>query len=226
MTQEAELGLRDRLAQLSGVKLLRGTRLSAELERLQRQLERLREDTTDEEIWRSVELARNEKRPYTLDYVERILDDWFELHGSVDYEGVVADLPALLAAARRGESFVRLGDGTFGVMPADWLAQNERIAALGTADGDHVRFASSQVALLDAWLSNAHSASSALTLSVVAALALAVRRRHPYAVFALTVPALFSGYVLIAPLTALYTVASVTRSRWPIAACSSTDQTW
>ncbi len=78
--------------------------------------------------------------------------DWFELHGSVDYEGVVADLPALLAAARRGESFVRLGDGTFGVMPADWLAQNERIAALGTADGDHVRFASSQVALLDAWL--------------------------------------------------------------------------
>ena len=78
--------------------------------------------------------------------------DWFELHGSVDYEGVVADLPALLAAARRGESFVRLGDGTFGVMPSDWLAANERIAALGTADGDHVRFASSQVALLDAWL--------------------------------------------------------------------------
>ena len=81
MTQEAELGLRDRLAQLSGVKLLRGTRLSAELERLQRQLERLREDTSDEEIWKRVELARHEKRPYTLDYVERMLDDWFELHG-------------------------------------------------------------------------------------------------------------------------------------------------
>jgi hypothetical protein len=37
MSQEAELGLRDRPAQLSGVKLLRGTKLSAELERLQRQ---------------------------------------------------------------------------------------------------------------------------------------------------------------------------------------------
>ena len=55
MTTEAELGLRDRLAKLSGVKLLRGTRLSAELERRQRQLERLREDTSDEEIWRRVE---------------------------------------------------------------------------------------------------------------------------------------------------------------------------
>ena len=81
MSQEAELGLRDRLARLSGVKLLRGTKLSAELERLQRQLERLREDTSDEEIWKRVDLARHEKRPYTLDYVERILDDWFELHG-------------------------------------------------------------------------------------------------------------------------------------------------
>ena len=81
MTNEAELGLRDRLAKLSGVKLLRGTRLSAELERLQRQLERLKDDTSDEEIWQRVELARHQERPYTLDYVERILDDFFELHG-------------------------------------------------------------------------------------------------------------------------------------------------
>jgi acetyl-CoA carboxylase carboxyl transferase subunit alpha len=98
MTHEAELGLRDRLAQLSGVKLLRGTKLSAELERLQRQLERLREDTTDEEIWRSVELARHQDRPYTLDYVERMLDDWFELHGDrarKDDHAVVAGLGKL-----------------------------------------------------------------------------------------------------------------------------------
>ena len=78
--------------------------------------------------------------------------DWFELHGVVDYEGMSADLPALLAAARRGESFVRLGDGSFGVMPADWLARHGRITALGVAETDHVRFASSQGALLDAWL--------------------------------------------------------------------------
>lgn len=81
MTTDAELGLRERIAKLSGVKLLRGTKLSAEMERLQRQLERLRTDTSDEEIWRSVDLARHPDRPYTLDYVARILDDWFELHG-------------------------------------------------------------------------------------------------------------------------------------------------
>jgi acetyl-CoA carboxylase carboxyl transferase subunit alpha len=98
MTTEAELGLRDRLSKLSGVKLLRGTKLSAELERLQRQLERLREDSSDEEIWRCVELARHQERPYTLDYVPRILDDFFELHGDrgrLDDHAIVAGLGSL-----------------------------------------------------------------------------------------------------------------------------------
>ena len=98
MATEAELGLRDRLAKLSGVKLLRGTKLSAELERLQRQLERLRADTSDEEIWKRVELARHQDRPYTLDYVDRILDDFFELHGDrsrLDDHAIVAGLGKL-----------------------------------------------------------------------------------------------------------------------------------
>ena len=98
MTQEAEIGIRDRLARLSGVKLLRGTRLSTEMERLQRQLERVRDDSTDEEIWRSVELARHQDRPYTLDYVERILEDWFELHGDrgrLDDAAIVAGIGSL-----------------------------------------------------------------------------------------------------------------------------------
>jgi acetyl-CoA carboxylase carboxyl transferase subunit alpha len=55
--------------------------VSGEAERLEKQLERLKQDSTDEEIWHSVELARHPDRPYTLDYVARILDDWVELHG-------------------------------------------------------------------------------------------------------------------------------------------------
>src|SRR6476660_9727168 len=77
-SEEHELGIRQRL---SGLPLLRGARVSGEAERLERQLERLKQDTTDEAIWHSVELARYQDRPYTLDYVARILDDWVELHG-------------------------------------------------------------------------------------------------------------------------------------------------
>jgi len=78
---EHELRLRERLSRLRNMPLLGGAKLSGELERLQRQIDRLAEEATDDEIWRSVELARHVDRPYTLDYVERLLDDWFELHG-------------------------------------------------------------------------------------------------------------------------------------------------
>jgi acetyl-CoA carboxylase carboxyl transferase subunit alpha len=66
---------------LSNLPLLRGTRVTGEADRLRDQIDRLVAETTDEDIWRSVELARHEDRPYTLDYVERIVDDWVELHG-------------------------------------------------------------------------------------------------------------------------------------------------
>jgi acetyl-CoA carboxylase carboxyl transferase subunit alpha len=78
--------------------LLGGAKLSGELDRLQRQLDRMSKEPTDEEIWRSVELARHEDRPYTLDYVERLLDDWFELHGDrgrVDDGAMVSGLGKL-----------------------------------------------------------------------------------------------------------------------------------
>src|SRR5215216_3088241 len=81
MAGEDARHLRERLNRLRSLPLLRGTRLSGELERLKRQLDRIEAEPTDEEIWRSVELARHQDRPYTLDYVTRILDDWFELHG-------------------------------------------------------------------------------------------------------------------------------------------------
>ena len=81
MAGEAELRLRERLSRLRSLPLLRGARLSGELERLQRQLDRIAAEPTDEEIWRSVELARHPDRPYTLDYAERLLEDFVELHG-------------------------------------------------------------------------------------------------------------------------------------------------
>jgi len=81
MAGEAELRLRERLSKLKGMQLLGGAKLSGDLGRLERQLDRLGAEVTDEEIWRSVELARHQERPYTLDYVDRLLEDWVELHG-------------------------------------------------------------------------------------------------------------------------------------------------
>jgi superfamily II DNA or RNA helicase len=78
--------------------------------------------------------------------------DWFELDGQCDFDGVSASLPALLAALRKGERYVRLGDGSQGMLPDEWLAKYGALADLGDAEGDSLRFAPSQAMLLDALL--------------------------------------------------------------------------
>jgi len=79
--------------------------------------------------------------------------DWFDLHGRVEFGDRVARLPELLAALRRGDGAVRLDDGTFGILPEEWLKRYGALAAVGTPDGDHLRFGRAQVGLLDALLS-------------------------------------------------------------------------
>jgi acetyl-CoA carboxylase carboxyl transferase subunit alpha len=96
------------LSRLRSLPLLRGAKLSGELERLQKQLDRITSEPSDEEIWRSVELARHPERPYTLDYVERLLDDWFELHGD-HHHGDDAALVAGLGRFR-GRTIVLVGN--------------------------------------------------------------------------------------------------------------------
>ena len=81
-TQAEELKLRERLAKLRDLPLLRGVGVSGEMARLKRQLDRMaEEEPSEDEVWRAVELARHQDRPYTLDYIERMCDDFVELHG-------------------------------------------------------------------------------------------------------------------------------------------------
>jgi acetyl-CoA carboxylase carboxyl transferase subunit alpha len=76
-----QMKLRQRLAKLRDLPLLRGVGVSGELARLQRQIDRIGAEPSADEVWHAVELARHQDRPYTLDYVERIFDDFVELHG-------------------------------------------------------------------------------------------------------------------------------------------------
>ncbi|MGE0129837.1 MAG: SNF2-related protein [Blastocatellales bacterium] len=78
--------------------------------------------------------------------------DWFELHGSVDFGGTSAMLPELLAALKRGDGMVKLGDGTYGMLPEEWMKKYGLIAGLGEAHEDHLRFRKTQIGVLDALL--------------------------------------------------------------------------
>jgi acetyl-CoA carboxylase carboxyl transferase subunit alpha len=96
---EAERRLRERLGRLKSLPLLHRTGVSGEERRLREQLDSIAHvDASEDEIWAFVERARHPDRPYTLDYVERILDDWVELHGDrgrADDGAIVAGLGRL-----------------------------------------------------------------------------------------------------------------------------------
>jgi acetyl-CoA carboxylase carboxyl transferase subunit alpha len=96
---EAERSLRERLGRLKALPLLHRTGVASEEQRLRDQLDAVsRVDASEDEIWAFVEQARHPDRPYTLDYVERMLEDWVELHGDrgrMDDGAIVAGLGKL-----------------------------------------------------------------------------------------------------------------------------------
>ena len=141
---EHELRLRERLSRLRNIQLLGGARLSGELERLQRQLDRMEQEPTDEDIWRSVQLARHEDRPYTLDYVERLLDDWFELHGDrgrgddgamITGLGRFDDRTVVLVGQQKGRDIKERAERRFGMANPEGYAKAMRAMELADRHG-------------------------------------------------------------------------------------------
>ena len=124
--------------------LLGGTKLSGDLQRFQKQLDRLQQEATDEEIWRSVQLARHDNRPYTLDYVERLLDDWFELHGdrsNADDGAMVAGLGKLggrtvaLVGQQKGRDIKERAERRFGMPNPEGYRKAMRVMELADRHG-------------------------------------------------------------------------------------------
>jgi superfamily II DNA or RNA helicase len=74
--------------------------------------------------------------------------DWFDLEGGVEYGTETVSFPRLLKALRSGERFVRLGDGSVGLLPEDWLRRTGILLGTGQAEGEVLRFQRSQAILL------------------------------------------------------------------------------
>ena len=78
--------------------------------------------------------------------------DWFQLDAQVDFDGVTASLPDLLKALHNKEKYIRLDDGSQGMLPEEWLQKYGHLADMAESEGDALRFAPSQALLLDALL--------------------------------------------------------------------------
>jgi superfamily II DNA or RNA helicase len=80
--------------------------------------------------------------------------DWFDIEGAADFDGEPAPVPEILKAIARGENIVRLGDGSFGLLPEEWLKRYRMIAVFGENGKDGLRFRKQQATLLDALLAS------------------------------------------------------------------------
>ena len=79
--------------------------------------------------------------------------DWLDLEGGLDFDVEIVTIPDVLRALERGESFVRLSDGSHGMLPEEWLARSGALAELSPKrEGTALRFSMSQALLLDALL--------------------------------------------------------------------------
>ncbi len=82
--------------------------LTSEIEKLVREKEeKIAEIYGELKTWDKVKLARHPKRPYTLDYIKEIVEDYVELHGDRAY----SDDPAIVGGIGKidGNKFVIIG---------------------------------------------------------------------------------------------------------------------
>ncbi len=74
--------LEDKIADMKSLAQQNGVDVADALKSLQEKLQKLKEETYNNLTrWQRVQLSRHQDRPYTLDYIYEITDDFVELHG-------------------------------------------------------------------------------------------------------------------------------------------------
>jgi acetyl-CoA carboxylase carboxyl transferase subunit alpha len=78
--------LEERIRTLQDSAAVRGLDVTDEVGRLRDRVQKLgREIFAGLQPWQRVQLARHPRRPTTLDFIQRIFDDWLELHGDRNF---------------------------------------------------------------------------------------------------------------------------------------------
>jgi len=126
MSDERTLDLLEaKIEELRHLNAADGIDLSKEIERLETKLEELRlELYANLSDWERVKLARHPKRPYSLDYIDAIFTDFYELHGDRidgDDRSLVAGLarldgrPTVVLGQQKGRSTEENRERFFGM---------------------------------------------------------------------------------------------------------------
>ena len=100
---------------------------------------RLAERAAESDIWDAVQLARDDGRPYTLDYADRLVDDWIELHGDragTDDHAIVTGIGSFrgrtiaIVGHQKGRDLKERAFRNFGMAQPQGYAKARRVFAL------------------------------------------------------------------------------------------------
>ena len=100
---------------------------------------RLAVRAAESDIWDAVQLARDDGRPYTLDYANRLVDEWVELHGDragTDDHAIVAGIGSFrgrtiaIIGHQKGRDLKERAFRNFGMAQPQGYAKARRVFAL------------------------------------------------------------------------------------------------
>jgi acetyl-CoA carboxylase carboxyl transferase subunit alpha len=97
------VALETKLAEMKKLAIDNNVDVSMAVSQLEKSIEELKKETfTNLTRWQRVQLSRHPERPYTLDYIEQMCDEFIEIHG----DRTVADDKAMVGG------FGKIGDQT------------------------------------------------------------------------------------------------------------------
>ncbi len=81
--------------------------------------------------------------------------DWFDVQALVKFGDVDVSLQEVRRALRKKNRFVKLGDGTIGEIPEEWVKKYRHLFGLGEQTDDGVRFSNHHLTMIDQLLGEA-----------------------------------------------------------------------
>lgn len=90
--------------------------------------------------------------------------DWFDMEADIKFGTETVTLKDVQRAVMRNERFVKLSDGTMGVLPEEWLKRYETILKIGDVKGNKLKLSKIHFSLLDELYQEIDDASTLLEL--------------------------------------------------------------
>ncbi|MDR3628505.1 MAG: DEAD/DEAH box helicase [Ignavibacteriaceae bacterium] len=81
--------------------------------------------------------------------------DWFDVTTDIRFNGAAVPFEALLSAIKHKREYIKLDDGSLGILPQQWIDKFKRAFAFADSGNDQLRFSKFQVNALDGLIKEA-----------------------------------------------------------------------